>query len=191
MSNLINSQKISLVCAKNQELASQLGVVGRELEESDVALFLVSAKDGIVSADLEKWRLARELYIPSIVVICDLTTSDIDFEDMTAIAGKMLDPIVTPYLVLHSDEGSPVALIDLESLAVTDYSTGQREIREADPEHVELVAEFREEYLEDLEDAGEDALAAGLLFPALPWVEGTRIGLDQILEYLEKIPVSS
>jgi translation elongation factor EF-G len=191
VSNLINSQKISLIGAKNQELASQLGVVNRELEESDVALFLVSAKDGIVSADLEKWRLARELYIPSIVVICDLTTSDIDFEDMTAIVGKMLDPIATPYLVLHSDEGNPVALIHLESLAVTDYSSGQKEIRAADPEHVELVAEFREEYLEDLADAGEDALSAGLLFPALPWVEGTRIGLDQIIEYLEKIPVSS
>ena len=64
-------------------------------------------------------------------------------------------------------------------------------MRPAEPEHVELVAEFRTEYLEDLEDAGEDAFAAGLLFPALPWVEGTRIGIDQILEYLKKVPVSS
>jgi flavin-binding protein dodecin len=189
--NLINSQKIALIGSKSAELAAALAIESSELEFSDIALFLVSAKEGIVSADLAKWRTARELYIPSLVVICDLLTSEIDFEDMTAIAGKMLDPVANPYLVLHSDEGAPAALIDLESLEISDYSTGSKVMRPAEPEHVELVAEFRTEYLEDLEDAGEDAFAAGLLFPALPWVEGTRIGIDQILEYLKKVPVSS
>jgi hypothetical protein len=156
-----------------------------------VALFLVSAQDGIVSADLDKWRSARELYIPSLVIICDLLVSDIDFEDMTAIASKMLDPVVTPYLVLHGDDGRPAALINLDSLLITDYSTGEPISRPADPEHIELVAEFREEYLETVEDSGEDSFAAGLLFPALPWVEGSHIGLDQIKEYLNQVPTLS
>jgi elongation factor G len=90
-------------------------------------------------------------------------------------------------LVLHDDVGAPAALISLESLRITDYSGGVKEERDADPEHIELVAEFREEYLDDLIGAGEGSFAAGLLFPALPWVEGTRIGLDQILEYLSAI----
>ena len=191
MPNLIIQQKISIIGAKSADLALALALSPTTLQESDLALFLVSAKEGIVSADLENWRLARELYIPSLVIICDLNTSDIDFEDMTAIAGKMLDPVVTPYLVLHDEVGFPAALINLKTLKVFDYSTGSRMEREADPEHIELVAEFREEYLEDLEGAGEDSFAAGLIFPALAWVEGTGIGPDQILEYLDQIPVIS
>ena len=191
MPYLINSVKVAIVGGKSQLLASELGVPVSDLESCDVAIFLVSANDGIVSADLEKWRLARELYIPSLVVICDLLTSEIDFEDMTAIATKMLDPVVTPYLVLHSDDGRPAALINLENLQLLDYSEGSKSIRDADPEHIDLVAEFREEYLEAVEDAGEDSFSAGLLFPALAWVEGTPIGPDQIVEYLNQIPVLS
>jgi len=189
--NLINSLKVAIVGGKSDLLAAELGLTPSDLESCDAALFLVSANDGIVSADLEKWRMARELYIPSLVVICDLLSSDIDFEDMTAIASKMLDPVVTPYLVLHSDAGEPAALINLETLQVLDYSHGSKEVREADPEHIDLVSEFREEYLEDLEDAGEDSFEAGLLFPALAWVEGTSIGIDQIVEYLNQIPTLS
>ena len=191
MPNLINSVKVAIVGGKSELLASEIGVQLSELESCDLAIFLVSANDGIVSADLEKWRLARDLYIPSLVVICDLLTSEIDFEDMTAIATKMLDPVVTPYLVLHGDDGHPAALINLETLKLHDYSTGSKVVREADPEHIDLVSEFRGEYLEAIEDAGEDSFSAGLLFPALAWVEGTSIGPDQIAEYLNQIPILS
>jgi len=189
--DLIKSHKIAIVGGKSVELSAELGVTTSDLESCDLALFLVSANDGIVSADLEKWRLARDLYIPSLVVICDLGASEIDFEDMSAIASKMLDPVVTPYLVLHGDDGTPAALIELESLRIIDYSSGVQIVREADPEHIELVAEFRSEYLEDLEDAGEDSFSAGLLFPAIPWVEGKRIGLDQITDFLNQVPITS
>ena len=188
MTNLINSPKISTIGDKSALLNAELGLPTAELEACDVALFLVSAGDGIVSADLEKWRIARELYIPSLVIICDLLSSEIDFEDMSAIASKMLDPVVTPFLVLHSDDGRPAALIDLETLEVLDYSSGVATKRAADPEHIELVAEFREEYLEALEDTGADSFAAGLLFPALPWIEGSLMGIDQILDFLNQVP---
>ena len=171
-------------------LGAELGFSNTELEASDAALFLVSAEVGIVSADLEKWRLARDLYIPSLVIICDLLASEIDFEDMSAIASKMLDPVVTPFLVLHGEDGKPAALIDLETLEIVDYSSGVAIDRAADPEHIELVAEFREEYIEALEDAGVDSFAAGLFFPALPWIEGTRMGIDQIIKYLNQVPIS-
>jgi hypothetical protein len=122
------------------------------------------------------------------VVISDLSSSEIDFEDMSAIASKMLDPVVTPYLVLHGDDGAPAALISLESLEVSDYSAAQVTKRVADPEHEELVAEFRSEYLEAVEDAGENSFQAGLLFPALPWIEKTKMGINEIKEYLKLIP---
>jgi hypothetical protein len=103
----------------------------------------------------------------------------------------MLDPIVTPYLVLHGDDGSPAALISLEDLEVSDYSGAEVGKRAADPEHVELVAEFRTEYLEAVEDAGENSFQAGLLFPALPWIEKTKMGINEIKEYLNLVPTIS
>ena len=189
MSDLISEVKVAILGAKSGLLAQQMGVVPFDLDLADVAIFIVSANHGIISADLEEWRRARELYIPSIVAISDLTASEIDFEDMSAIATKMLDPVVTPYLVLHSDSGSPVALIDLETLKVLDYSKSLLVIRDADAEHIDLVNEFRLEYLEAVQDAGEDSFAAGLLFPALPWIEVRQIGVEQIKSYLNQIPV--
>ena len=191
MSDLINSPKVAIIGGNSLQLASELGLTLTSLEEADVALFLVSAEQGIVSADLESWRMARELYIPSLVIICDLAKSEIDFDDMALIAGKMLDPVVTPFLVLHDDHGTPIALIDLLKLEISDYTHGESELKEPDSEHVELVKEFRDELLQQLEDAGEDSFQAGLLFPALPWIEGTKIGLDQIKDYLTQIPIIS
>lgn len=188
MADLISRAKIAIIGQKSAELASALGIEAVDFEEADGAIFVVSANDGIVSADLETWRTARDLYIPSIVVISDLSSSEIDFEDMSAIASKMLDPIVTPYLVLHGDDGAPAALISLESLEVSDYSAPQLTKRAADPEHQELVAEFRSEYLQALEDAGENSFQAGLLFPALPWIEKTKMGINEIKEYLKLVP---
>jgi translation elongation factor EF-G len=188
MADLISGAKIAIIGQKSAELASALGIEAVGFEEADGAIFVVSANDGIVSADLETWRTARDLYIPSLVVISDLSSSEIDFEDMSAIASKMLDPIVTPYLVLHGDDGAPAALISLESLEVSDYSAPQVTKRAADPEHEELVAEFRTEYLEAVEDAGENSFQAGLLFPALPWIEKTKMGINEIKEYLKLVP---
>jgi translation elongation factor EF-G len=191
MADLISRAKIAIIGQKSAELASALGIEVVGFEEADGAIFVVSANDGIVSADLETWRTARDLYIPSLVVISDLSSSEIDFEDMSAIASKMLDPIVTPYLVLHGDDGSPAALISLEDLEVSDYSGAEVGKRAADPEHVELVAEFRTEYLEAVEDAGENSFQAGLLFPALPWIEKTKMGINEIKEYLNLVPTIS
>jgi len=191
VSNLIHAGKspqISFIGKNSQELATALGRTHAPLEQAEVAVFIVSAEVGIVSADIASWQQARDLYIPSLVVITDLSSSDIDFEDMTAIASKILDPVVTPYLVLHGDDGSPAALINLDSLAVIDYSSGSPVVRAADPEHVELVAEFRTEYLEQLEATGDDSFQAGLLFPALPWVPAVGIGVREINQYLDGIP---
>jgi translation elongation factor EF-G len=191
MADLISRAKIAIIGQKSAELATALGIRAVDFQDADGAIFIVSANEGIVSADLETWRTARDLYVPSLVAISDLTSSEIDFEDMSAIASKMLDPIVTPYLVLHGDDGAPAALISLETLEVTDYSDGKLSKRRADSEHEELVAEFRSEYLEAIEDAGEDSFQAGLLFPALPWIEKTGMGISQIKEYLSLIPTIS
>ncbi len=192
MADLISDQlAVHLVGRYSEELASALGLTSSSLESSDAALFLVSAKDGIIRADSDSWLIARELYIPSIVVITDLSAeNDTDFEDMSAIAGRILDPVVTPYLVLHEEDATPIALIDLITQKILDYSHGSLEIRESELEHREVIEEFRQEYLDALEGAGEEAFENALLYPALPWIAGSRLGLAEIALYLNRIPLS-
>jgi hypothetical protein len=49
------------------------------------------------------------------------------------------------------------------------------------------VQEFREEYLELVEAAGDNAFCAGLLFPAIPlWIE-RGIGVDIVNEYIQQL----
>ena len=179
---------VAIIGKSADDLARSLGISAHSLEGADLALFIVSASDGIVRADIERWNEAREMYIPSIVVISETDNADLDFDDMTAIASKMLDPVVAKYLVLHSDDGKPTALINLETLMILDYSHGAPQLIESDAEHKELVADYVIEYQEKIDEAGEDGFLQGLLFPALPWLSDSRLGLDQIQELIDQIP---
>ena len=157
------------------------------LPDADVALFEVSATTGINSDGIAHWQTARDLYIPSIVLITDLMESENDFEDMVLIAGRILDPLVTPYLILHSDSGEPAALIDLDTLLITDYSRPEPEVRASEAEHKNLVLEFRQEFFDARDAAGENAFEHGLLFPALPLIPEMKMGIAEVLSYLTKL----
>jgi hypothetical protein len=54
-----------------------------------------------------------------------------------------------------------------------------------------VIAEFRDEYIEALEAAGEDAFENALLYPALPWIIGSKLGLAEIALFLHRVPRSS
>ncbi len=196
MSNLIfpadsTDLRVNFSGPGSEDLASALALSPQPLDEADVAIFCVSAVDGFAPGMTEDWQRAREIYLPSIVAIVDLEKSEIDFEDMSAIVGKTLDPVITPYLVLHSDEGIPTAVISLETQLITDYTLGLKRTIESDPEHKELVAEFREEFLEQIESAGDEPFANALVFPAIPTAIHIKLGLAEILEWLRKIPSRS
>jgi hypothetical protein len=124
-------------------------------------------------------------------LITELTNGEVDFDDMSAIAGRMLDPVQTPYLVLHDDYGNPTALINLDTLKLSDYSTGSRIERESDPEHKVLVFEFRKEYLEVLEEFGNNGFQDGLSFPAIPFLPENGLGSFEIATLLNKLPSRS
>ena len=158
------------------------------LEEADGAIFIVSAIDGISASDIEIWNSARELYVPSLVLISELSNGETDFDDMSAIAGRMLDPVQTPFLVLHDDAGNPTALINLESLKLSDYSSGSRIERDSDPEHKVLVFDFRKEYLEAIEEFGQSSFEEGLSFPAIPFISSNGLGSFEIATLLNQLP---
>ena len=160
-------------------------VTSEVVSDSDLAIFAINPAAGIDQATIDKWAALSDYQLPRLVVVNELEGSDADFEDAIMLANRVFDQLVTPYLVLHSDAGQPIALISLDTLEIIDYSTKPASVSISEKEHQDLVDEFREEYLEQNAGAGEDAFAAGLLFPAIPIVISNGLGVDVVKKFID------
>lgn len=176
------------VSSQPKALAKLFGAVhsNKPIAESELAIFAINPAAGIDQETIDLWSALTDFQLPRLVVVNELEGSDSDFDDAVLLANRVFDPLVTPYLVLHDDAGNPSALIDLESLEIIDYSQSPISRRDSDVEHKELVADFRSEYLEAVEDAGESAFEAGLLFPAIPVVISKGIGVDIVNNFIDR-----
>ena len=155
--------------------------------ESDLAIFAIDPSAGIDQATIDLWQSLDEYQVPRLVVVTHLEKLEADFDDAVMIATRVFDQMTTPYLVLHDEAGMPAALIGLADLQIIDYSTQPSVTRSSDVEHQTLVQEFRDEYLELVQASGEQAFAAGLLFPAIPlWIE-RGIGVDIVHGYIKEL----
>lgn len=181
---------------ENQKISVALGLPVAEIDNpqlitADVVVIVASAKTGIDPKVVANWSTFRDLYIPTIVVVIDFETGDTDFEDMSAIIGKMLEPVLTPYLVLHADNGEPSALINLEDQMITDYSSDKVANFASDIEHRELISEFKEELSSALIEGGWEQFVHGLVIPAVPLMLKNNLGVNEVKRFLDMIPVSS
>ena len=158
--------------------------------DADVAIFLINPAAGIDNETIENWRNLDEVQIPRIVVITVMDGMELDFDDAVMVANRVFDSVVTPYLVLHGENGTPIGTISLDNFETIDYSTNPRTIARADAELEELVSEFREEYLEKMVEMEEGAFAAGILFPAIPVNPFNGLGIDIVQKYLSELPGS-
>lgn len=177
------------VSAMPQALADAFGgYVAKDVDSTiDAALFGINPAAGIDQETINQWQAVGEYQIPRALLVVGLEGSDADFDDAVLLANRVLDSVVTPYLVLHGDNGEPIALISLVDLKIHDYTTNPPTIRDSDPEHKELVKDFQSEYLEITDGIGDDAFAAGILFPAIPIVLGKNIGVDIVKNYLQQL----
>ena len=177
--------------AATASLSNALGAPVSEVVDSEIAaaIFAINASSGVDQKTVDLWHRFDELLLPRILVITGFNEGLQDFDDAVVLAKRLLDDVATPVLVLHDDDGSPCALIDLDTLKINNYRNG--EITEADPEHLELVADFREEYLAQKEAAGEDGFILGIFFPAIPVLLNDpefNLGVDIVKKYLSKLP---
>lgn len=194
MSNLINARYLLGKHPEKMQVANLLGLAEIDhlpTSDAEVVVILTSTKNGVDQEILSNWQSFREGYVPVIIVVLDFDDGEVDFEDMSAILGKMLEPVVTPYLVLHADDGKAVGLINLESLRVTDYSRENGLERESDPEHKELVKEFAEELKDALVEGGWEQFVQGLIIPAIPLKLENSLGVNEIKRFLNLIPSRS
>lgn len=157
--------------------------------QCDLAIFVVNPATGIDQHSIELWQGFDQYQVPRLVVVTQLEKSEADFDDAVMLANRVFDQVITPYLVLHDDQGLPVALINLADLRIVDYSTNPPIETDCEEEHRTLVQEFREEYLEKIESDGEDSFAAGLQFPAIPlWID-KGIGVDKIRDLIKQLEI--
>lgn len=158
-----------------------------DVGQCDLAIFVLNPSAGIDPETIAQWAALDELMVPRLICVTGLGDSQADFDDGVMLANRVLDTTLTPYLVLHDEEGMAAALIDLKEMKILDYSTQPPQIRPSEPEHQTLVQEFREEYLAAIDVMGEDAFAAGLIFPAIPvWIE-KGIGVDIVKKYIAEL----
>ena len=177
--------------AATSALSRALGAPVSEVVDSEIsaAIFAINASSGVDQGTVDLWHQFDELLMPRILVITGFNEGLQDFDDAVILAKRLLDDVATPVLVLHDEDGSPCALINLETLNINNYRTG--EISDAEPEHLELVAEFREEYLSQLEAAGAKGFASGIFFPAIPVLLNDpefNLGVDIVRRYLNSLP---
>ena len=175
--------------ADPQEVARYFGATFTDVieSESELAIFVVDPAAGISPESISLWQGLDDFQIPRMVVVTHLENQVADFDDAVMLASRVFDQIVTPYLVLHDDAGFPCALISLETLEITDYSHEEHEVTMSTEEHQILVSEFRQEYVEQIASSGENAFAAGLLFPAVPlWID-RELGVNIIRQYIDQI----
>lgn len=196
MGDLINARFILGISPENQKISTLLGVATSKIDDpllitADVVVVVASTKTGIDPKVVAQWHTFRELYIPTIVAVIDFEDGDVDFEDMSAIIGKMLEPVVTPYLVLHADDGQPTALINLEDQMITDYSTSTVIKIPSQSEHQDLISEFKEELANSLLEGGWGQFTAGLIIPAIPLILDNKLGVAEIKGFLDLIPSRS
>ncbi len=146
--------------------ADFVGELRAGLRAADAALFVVSAADGVDGSTRMVWDECAAVGMPRAVVVTHLEAARADFDEMTAICGRVFggddpDAVLPLYLPLYGDEGpdghTPVAgLIGLLSQRVYDYSSGERVERDPDPEHLPLIAEARARLIEGIIAESED-----------------------------------
>jgi elongation factor G len=184
------------------------------LRAADAALFVVSSAEGIDGTTQMIWDECASVGMPRAVVITRLDSPRADFEaTLAACQSAFGDGVLPLYLPLHGDaeggdDGSVGGLIGLLSQQVYDYTSGSREQRNPDPEHLPLIEEHRNALIEGIiaesEDetlmdrylGGEDidvkvlvddletAVARGSFYPVLAACSGTGLGMAELLEVL-------
>jgi hypothetical protein len=155
--------------------------------ECDLAIFAINPSHGIASEAIAQWDALNDSMVPRLIVVTGLENPAADFDDAVLLANRVFDQTVTPYLVLHDDFGLLCALISLKDLQIIDYATTPPIIHNSEPEHQQLVSEFRSEFLTQMELMGEDGFAAGVLFPAIPLWLDRQIGIDIVKSYLDQL----
>lgn len=157
----------------------------------DLIFFMIHADRGISQEEIDTYNRIRELQIPTLILVSISHNEKVveqdhwDFDDVVMLINRVLEKVVTPFLVLHDDHGAPVGLYYLAQDAVIDYSAENPQLTVADPELSEVVAEFKSEF--DEEEFVIDDFLTGLRAVAIPYIPERNIGTNEVKSYITKL----
>lgn len=157
--------------------------ISNNFEELDAFALVVNAKTGVSSEMINLWSAVAERQIPRVVIVNGLEFSETDFDDMVLIVNRVLETVITPYLVLHDELGEPTGLISLSDSIVHDYSSTIYSEYAADEELISLIKEFKEELDIATTEFDDSAYSQGLLVPAIPLIASKGIGKSEIAKF--------
>ena len=158
------------------------------LEPDEVFILLVDARSGFSNPMIELWNYAAERQYRRILLVQGLEDSESDFDDIILIADRMMEKIATPYLVIHDESGTPIGLVDLEKAEIRNYQGKNMSLAPCDDSILDLIAEFRREYLEEFLFLGEAAFADGLFGIGIPIGSKTPFGVTELNSILAALP---
>ena len=126
------------------------------LEAADGLVLILDGAVGLDPHSMSVWSKATDLSIPRHIGAVHVTTGRADFDELIAVATRVLEPdLMVRYLPIDSeDDDSLVGQYDLLTADIHDCSTGTPVVRHGDPEHVALTADRRDDLFEELAHAG-------------------------------------
>jgi hypothetical protein len=143
---------------------SSQDVPREEISDALAVIFIIEADRGISGSEIETFLQLRDLQLPTVILVAGLDSqvqdsesegdlrlglldqNSWDFDDMVTLCNRVLEPVITPYLVLHHEDGHPSGYFDLRRSLVIEYRDGQRIERDSDQELLEVVEEFQNEF---------------------------------------------
>lgn len=170
------------------QISTEAEVSLSKISGASLAIFIIDAQIGIDKNLVDYWDECRARQLPRLILVAGLSEGEIDFDDIVLIANRILDPVITPYLVLHGEDGKPNGVINIETSQTYDYSQKPPKVEMAGADLRNLVSEFAVEYLEQLEEFGSAGFIDGLIFPCIPYIPALGIGLNEARSYIELIP---
>ena len=186
-----------------------VGEVRAGLRAADAALFVVSAVDGLDEATRLLWRECEVLGMPRAVAVTRLEGSRGDFESTVALCQRTFgdaQPLELPLVT----GGAVTGTLNLLRRTVRDHSGDDPVQRDPSGAEDELIEEHRgaliESVIEESEDesllerylGGEDidleavaadlrtAIATARFFPVLPTHAPTGVGVEDVLDLIER-----
>jgi elongation factor G len=202
--------KISLIDTPGY--ADFTGDVAAALRVADLAVFVVSAVDGVEVQTEAIWRMATDLGLPRMVFVNKLDRERANFDRTLAELRDKLGAGIAPLELPIGQEATFHGIADLLTDRAHLYEDGKP--READiPEDMEelehqvhdnlvegiVVADdaLLERYLDgdvpsldELEQALHDGIAAATVFPVLVGSATREVGIDRLADFLVEISPS-
>jgi|OM-RGC.v1.016291121 hypothetical protein len=148
---------------------------------------LADANHGISKSMIDLWQFFAERQIPRFLLVQGYESSESDFDDMVLVANRVLEKMATPYLIIHNETGEAAGLVDLKNMKVRSYLSGGISEEDCDESLIDLIDDFRSEYIDEFVNLGSSAFSSGLYPIAVPIGSKLPVGINELNQIIDEL----